>query len=210
MRAIKQQDPDGHADPATTTCPASRRCFSPASAAIRRPAIWAARAARQAGRRPLVADRDRLADHRRLPPASACSRSSPAPAAVPCPGYDLHALDDDGQVAAARARRAICRSACRCRRAAARRCGRTTRATATPISPTSPAGTAPATPAMIDADGDVWVMGRTDDIINVAGHRLSTGSMEEVLAVAPGRRRMRRDRRQGRAEGPDAAAASSC
>ena len=35
---------------------------------------------------------------------------------------------------------------------------------------------------MIDAEGDVWVMGRTDDIINVAGHRLSTGSMEEVLA----------------------------
>ena len=34
----------------------------------------------------------------------------------------------------------------------------------------------------IDADGDVWVMGRTDDIINVAGHRLSTGAMEEVLA----------------------------
>jgi propionyl-CoA synthetase len=38
---------------------------------------------------------------------------------------------------------------------------------------------------MIDADGDVWVMGRTDDIINVAGHRLSTGSMEEVLASHP-------------------------
>jgi propionyl-CoA synthetase len=35
---------------------------------------------------------------------------------------------------------------------------------------------------MVDADGDVWVMGRTDDIINVAGHRLSTGAMEEVLA----------------------------
>jgi propionyl-CoA synthetase len=34
----------------------------------------------------------------------------------------------------------------------------------------------------IDADGYVWVMGRTDDIINVAGHRLSTGGMEEVLA----------------------------
>ena len=34
----------------------------------------------------------------------------------------------------------------------------------------------------IDAEGDVWVMGRTDDIINVAGHRLSTGAMEEVLA----------------------------
>jgi propionyl-CoA synthetase len=35
---------------------------------------------------------------------------------------------------------------------------------------------------VVDSDGDVWVMGRTDDIINVAGHRLSTGSMEEVLA----------------------------
>ena len=35
---------------------------------------------------------------------------------------------------------------------------------------------------VIDAAGDVSVMGRTDDIINVAGHRLSTGQMEEVLA----------------------------
>jgi propionyl-CoA synthetase len=35
---------------------------------------------------------------------------------------------------------------------------------------------------MVDAEGYVWVMGRTDDIINVAGHRLSTGAMEEVLA----------------------------
>ncbi|MBC7801473.1 MAG: AMP-binding protein [Gemmatimonadaceae bacterium] len=37
----------------------------------------------------------------------------------------------------------------------------------------------------VDADGDVWVMGRTDDVINVAGHRLSTGAMEEVLASHP-------------------------
>jgi propionyl-CoA synthetase len=34
----------------------------------------------------------------------------------------------------------------------------------------------------IDADGYVNVMSRTDDVINVAGHRLSTGSLEEVLA----------------------------
>jgi propionyl-CoA synthetase len=34
----------------------------------------------------------------------------------------------------------------------------------------------------LDDDGYVYVMGRTDDIINVAGHRLSTGGMEEVLA----------------------------
>jgi propionyl-CoA synthetase len=37
----------------------------------------------------------------------------------------------------------------------------------------------------VDADGYVFVMGRTDDIINVAGHRLSTGAMEEVLASHP-------------------------
>ena len=34
----------------------------------------------------------------------------------------------------------------------------------------------------VDADGYVYIMARTDDIINVAGHRLSTGAMEEVLA----------------------------
>ena len=36
-----------------------------------------------------------------------------------------------------------------------------------------------------DADGYLFIMGRTDDIINVAGHRLSTGGMEEVLASHP-------------------------
>ena len=36
-----------------------------------------------------------------------------------------------------------------------------------------------------DDDGYVFVMGRTDDIINVAGHRLSTGGMEEILASHP-------------------------
>ena len=37
----------------------------------------------------------------------------------------------------------------------------------------------------IDEDGYLWVMSRIDDIINVAGHRLSTGAMEEVLAGHP-------------------------
>ncbi|MBT9288827.1 propionyl-CoA synthetase [Prosthecodimorpha staleyi] len=36
-----------------------------------------------------------------------------------------------------------------------------------------------------DADGYLFIMARTDDIINVAGHRLSTGGMEEVLASHP-------------------------
>jgi propionyl-CoA synthetase len=37
----------------------------------------------------------------------------------------------------------------------------------------------------LDGDGYLYVMGRTDDVINVAGHRLSTGAMEEVLAGHP-------------------------
>jgi propionyl-CoA synthetase len=36
-----------------------------------------------------------------------------------------------------------------------------------------------------DADGYLWIMSRIDDIINTAGHRLSTGAMEEVLAAHP-------------------------
>ena len=37
----------------------------------------------------------------------------------------------------------------------------------------------------IDKDGYVFVMGRIDDVINIAGHRLSTGAMEEVIATHP-------------------------
>jgi propionyl-CoA synthetase len=37
----------------------------------------------------------------------------------------------------------------------------------------------------IDEDGYIYIMSRTDDVINVAGHRLSTGAMEEVLASHP-------------------------
>src|SRR5258707_15591446 len=38
---------------------------------------------------------------------------------------------------------------------------------------------------LIDADGYIHVMTRTDDIINVAAHRLSTGEIEEVVAAHP-------------------------
>jgi len=38
---------------------------------------------------------------------------------------------------------------------------------------------------IIDEEGYVFIMSRTDDIINVAGHRLSTGAMEEVIAAHP-------------------------
>jgi propionyl-CoA synthetase len=37
----------------------------------------------------------------------------------------------------------------------------------------------------VDEDGYVFIMGRTDDVINVAGHQLSTGEMEEIIAAHP-------------------------
>ncbi len=37
----------------------------------------------------------------------------------------------------------------------------------------------------IDGEGYVFIMGRTDDVINIAGHRLSTGEMEEIVAAHP-------------------------
>jgi len=37
----------------------------------------------------------------------------------------------------------------------------------------------------VDSDGYIYVMGRVDDVINVAGHRLSTGAMEEVISAHP-------------------------
>jgi propionyl-CoA synthetase len=52
-----------------------------------------------------------------------------------------------------------------------------------------------------DADGYLWIMSRTDDVINVAGHRLSTGADGGGARLASRRRRVRGDRRARRAQG---------
>ena len=103
---------------------------------------------------------------------------------VPMPGYDIHILDDEGRELPSGELGAI--------------------AVKLPLPP----GTLPGLwnaedrfrksylskfpgyyetgdAGMIDEDGYVWIMARTDDVINVAGHRLSTGAMEEVLASHP-------------------------
>ena len=103
-------------------------------------------AARQAGGRPLVADRDRLGDHRRLPPVRAVPVQARLRRAAE-PGHRPARAGRRGARGRGRARPAICAPGCRCRPAARRRCGRTTRATAPPICRISPAGTAPAMPA---------------------------------------------------------------
>ena len=39
--------------------------------------------------------------------------------------------------------------------------------------------------ARVDADGDTWVLGRLDDVVNVSGHRLSTSEVESALVAHP-------------------------
>ncbi len=103
---------------------------------------------------------------------------------VPVPGYDVQVLDEHGEPGAANSEGAIC--------------------IRLPLPPgTLPtlwgdddryvAGYLSAFPGWYltgdggykDDDGYLFVMGRTDDVINVAGHRLSTGAMEAVLAGHP-------------------------
>ena len=108
----------------------------------------------------------------------------PGSPSVPVPGYDVQVLDASGRPVAAGEEGAIC------------------------IKLPLPPGTLPTLwgdderfvtsylstysgyyvsgdGGYVDEDGYVYVMGRTDDIINVAGHRLSTGSMEAVIAGHP-------------------------
>jgi propionyl-CoA synthetase len=179
MRAIKQQDPDGKLlrqydlSKLEALFLAGERCDPPtavwASGLLEKPVVdhwwqtetgWAITAGfRQYG----------------------LFEFKPGSGGRPCPGYDLHALDDDGH------------------RLPAGETGNLS------VHLPLPPGCAPTLwqnddgyrrayladfpgwyrtgdAGMVDTDGDVWVMGRTDDIINVAGHRLSTGQMEEVLA----------------------------
>ena len=109
----------------------------------------------------------------------------PARPTRPAPGWDLRVLDGEGaRSPPGRDRRAGGQAADAARRAR-RRSGTPTSASARRTSPRSPATTRPATPATSTRTGYVFVMARTDDVINVAGHRLSTGAIEEVLAAHP-------------------------
>jgi len=99
----------------------------------------------------------------------------------PCPGYDLHALDDHGVVLPPGQTGNLS-----LKLPLPPGCGPTlwenTDGYRTAYLSDFPGWYRTGDAGVVDEDGDVWVMGRTDDIINTAGHRLSTGSMEEVLA----------------------------
>ncbi len=131
-----------------------------------------------------MADRDRLADRRQPARAWSRCRSSPARRPCRCPGTTCGSWTRTGEPVPAGTEGAI--------------------AIRLPLPP----GTLPTLwgdderyvasylsafhgyyltgdGGYVDEDGYLYVMGRTDDVINVAGHRLSTGSMEEVLAQHP-------------------------
>ncbi len=99
----------------------------------------------------------------------------------PSPGYDLHALDDEGHLLPPGTNGNLS-----VRLPLPPGCGPTlwenTDGYHTSYLADFPGWYRTGDAGVVDENGDVWVMGRTDDIINVAGHRLSTGSMEEVLA----------------------------
>ena len=109
----------------------------------------------------------------------------PGSPSVPVPGWDVRILDERGRGGAAPAPRAPSASGCRCRRARCRPCGRTTSGTSTSYLSAFDGYYLSGDGGYVDEDGYLYVMGRTDDVINVAGHRLSTGSMEAVLAAHP-------------------------
>ncbi|MBN8927800.1 MAG: AMP-binding protein, partial [Rhodospirillales bacterium] len=102
----------------------------------------------------------------------------------PCPGHDLHALDDDGHVLP-RGQSGNLSIRLPLPPGCAPTLWQNEEGYRTAYLSDFPGWYRTGDAGIVDEAGDVWVMGRTDDIINVAGHRLSTGSMEEVLASHP-------------------------
>jgi propionyl-CoA synthetase len=141
------------------------------------------RAAGPPGDRPLVADRDRLG-HRRQLPGHRALPIKPGSATKPVPGYDVRILDGNGKEVPPGQPGVVT------------------------VKLPLPPGTLPTLwnadqrflesymnpfpgyyftgdEGFMDEDGYLFIMGRVDDVINVAGHRLSTGAMEEVIAQHP-------------------------
>ena len=198
LRAIRKEDPEA-AHLARYDLSSLRALFLAGERLDPDTYHWAKRDPRRpAGRRPLVADGDRLADRRELP------------------GH--RAAAGEGRLAdAAGARATTCASSTATATSVAP--GETGAiAIRLPLPPgtlptlwgdderfvssyltTHPGHYVTGDGGSFDEDGYLFVMGRIDDVINVAGHRLSTGEMEEIVAGAPRRRRVRGDRRPGRA-----------
>ncbi len=108
----------------------------------------------------------------------------PGSPSVPVPGYDVRVLDPSGQEVPAGNEGAICLRLPLPPGTLPTLWGDDERYVASYLS-AFPGHYLSGDGGYVDEDGYLFVMGRTDDIINVAGHRLSTGSMEAVIAAHP-------------------------
>jgi propionyl-CoA synthetase len=179
MRAIKQQDPEGKLlqqydlSKLESLFLAGERCDPPT-------AVWAA----ELLNKPVI-------DHWWQTETGWAITGSfrqyglfpfkPGSGGRPSPGIDLHALDDDGHPLASGQTGNLC-ARLPLPPGSAPTLWQNDEGFRTAYLADFPGWYRTGDAGTIDEDGDVWVMGRTDDIINVAGHRLSTGQMEEVLA----------------------------
>ncbi len=108
----------------------------------------------------------------------------PGSATVPMPGYDVRILRPDGTECDAGEEGAICMKLPLPPGTLPTLWGDDDRFVASYLS-AFPGYYLSGDGGYLDEDGYLFVMGRTDDVINVAGHRLSTGAIEAVLATHP-------------------------
>ena len=110
--------------------------------------------------------------------------TKPGSAALPSPGYDVQVIDHKGQTLAPGEQGQIAVKLPLPPGCMKTVWGDDARFRKTYLEP-APGFYTSGDGGFIDEDGYVFVMGRTDDVINVSGHRLSTGEMEEVVASHP-------------------------
>ncbi|CAA9348865.1 MAG: Acetyl-CoA synthetase [uncultured Nocardioidaceae bacterium] len=108
----------------------------------------------------------------------------PGSPSVPAPGYDVRVLDPAGREVPRGTEGAICLTLPLPPGTLPTLWGDDDRYVASYLS-THPGYYLSGDGGYVDEDGYLFVMGRTDDVINVAGHRLSTGAIEAVLAAHP-------------------------
>ena len=121
-----------------------------------------------------------------ISPLPGVTATKPGSAMRPLPGIGADVVDNDGNAGARTAA-----AGCSCSPSRGRRCcaasGATTSATGRPTGRGSPtqgyyfAGDG----AKKDEDGDLWLLGRVDDVMNVSGHRISTTEVESALVSHP-------------------------
>ena len=183
IRAIRKEDPDG-AHLGRYDLSALQYLFLAGRAARSRHLPLGVAEARHPGRRPLVADRDGMGDRRQSDGGGAAADQGRFADGADAGLRRAHPARRTA-TAASPARRARSACGCRCRRVRCRRCGTTTPATRRPTCASIPGYYLTGDGGYLDEDGYLFVMGRIDDVINVAGHRLSTGAIEAVLATHP-------------------------